>query len=117
VEFEGGNPSYPIWSGCFWGEGELPEEATSPTQKLIVTAGISLLLDDTPGEGNISLIGLDPAAAEPFLVKLTGQSMTFDLTPALLNLTAETIELSLGEASITLTPAMVSINEDALQVI
>ena len=24
VEFEGGDPSYPIWSGCCWGEGEVP---------------------------------------------------------------------------------------------
>ena len=24
VEFEGGNIDYPIWSGCFWGVGEVP---------------------------------------------------------------------------------------------
>ena len=24
VEFEGGDPDYPIWSGCFWGTGEVP---------------------------------------------------------------------------------------------
>src|SRR3954468_5999011 len=24
VEFEGGDPSFPIWSGCFWADDELP---------------------------------------------------------------------------------------------
>jgi hypothetical protein len=27
VEFEGGDPDYPIWSGCFWGEDQIPEGA------------------------------------------------------------------------------------------
>jgi hypothetical protein len=27
VEFEGGDPSYPIWTGCFWADGELPDDS------------------------------------------------------------------------------------------
>jgi len=27
VEFEGGDPDYPIWSGCFWGADQLPQFA------------------------------------------------------------------------------------------
>ncbi|UBF28589.1 phage baseplate assembly protein V [Kovacikia minuta CCNUW1] len=27
VEFEAGDPNYPIWVGCFWGEDQLPEAA------------------------------------------------------------------------------------------
>lgn len=30
VEFEGGNPDYPIWTGCFWGIGETPALALAP---------------------------------------------------------------------------------------
>ena len=26
VEFESGNPDYPIWAGCFWGTGEAPAQ-------------------------------------------------------------------------------------------
>ena len=26
VEFEGGDPDYPIWTGCFWGTGEVPAQ-------------------------------------------------------------------------------------------
>ncbi len=46
IEFEGGDISYPIWTGCYWRQGEVPPEAT-PTVKAIVTAGgHKILLDD-----------------------------------------------------------------------
>lgn len=49
VEFEGGDPGFPIWSGCFWGRGELPTEAHSPGTNLFKTAEVTLTLADTPG--------------------------------------------------------------------
>jgi uncharacterized protein involved in type VI secretion and phage assembly len=46
IEFEGGDVSYPIWSGCYWRADELPADAT-PTVKTIATPqGLKLLLDD-----------------------------------------------------------------------
>src|SRR5689334_1403488 len=30
IEFEGGDPDYPIWTGCFWEEGQVPLEAPPP---------------------------------------------------------------------------------------
>jgi len=46
IEFEGGEVSCPIWTGCYWRKDELPEDAT-PTVKTIVTpAGLKILLDD-----------------------------------------------------------------------
>ena len=50
VEFEGGDVSRAIWTGCYWAQGELPGDATSPDIKLIVTAAASLRIDDTQGE-------------------------------------------------------------------
>ncbi len=39
VEFEGGDPSYPIWSGFFWADNQLPEDENgtqaSPGLKII----------------------------------------------------------------------------------
>ena len=29
IEFEGGDPNYPIWCGTFWGEGEGPQPAST----------------------------------------------------------------------------------------
>jgi Type VI secretion system/phage-baseplate injector OB domain len=49
VECEGGDPNYPIWSGCFWGIGEMP---AVPQVKVFKTDGITLTLNDLPGVGD-----------------------------------------------------------------
>jgi len=51
VEFEGGDPAYPIWSGFFWADDQLPEDETgaqaSPGLKIIRSqAGLLLALSD-----------------------------------------------------------------------
>jgi len=47
VEFEAGDVSYPVWSGCYWRADEKPAEA-SPTVKAIKTkSGHTILLDDS----------------------------------------------------------------------
>ena len=45
VEFEGGDPSYPIWVGGYWRSGEYPSQASSTT-RVIVTQSGSLAFDD-----------------------------------------------------------------------
>jgi uncharacterized protein involved in type VI secretion and phage assembly len=49
IEFEGGDPSYPIWAGCGWRDGEIPQDAT-PKVKVIVTAAPHKLLFDDDGQ-------------------------------------------------------------------
>lgn len=49
VEFEGGDPSYPIWSGFFWADGEVPENALA-TLKILKTDSATLHFDDMTGE-------------------------------------------------------------------
>lgn len=53
IEFEGGETSRPIWTGCFWGKGELPPDAASADIKLIVTDAAKLTIDD--GAGSVEL--------------------------------------------------------------
>jgi len=50
VEFEGGDVSRAIWTGCYWAKGDLPSDATSADTKLIVTDTCSLKIDDQSGE-------------------------------------------------------------------
>lgn len=46
IEFEGGDVSYPIWTGCYWRDDEIPSDAC-PKKKLIATkSGHKVLLDD-----------------------------------------------------------------------
>jgi len=49
VEFEGGDPSFPIWTGCFWADGELPSTA-APGIKLWKTDAVTITLDDDAEE-------------------------------------------------------------------
>ena len=51
IEFEAGDVSLPIWTGCFWGDGELPKDETgsdsTPPRKIIRSEeGLLISLDD-----------------------------------------------------------------------
>ena len=49
VEFEGGDPCFPIWSGCFWGDGQAPADA-NPAVKVLETAVMVLQAKDDDKE-------------------------------------------------------------------
>ena len=61
IEFEHGDPEYPIWSGCWWGSvAEVPPSLLvppPPSGKVLIRTdgGHSVLIDDTPGIGGITL--------------------------------------------------------------
>jgi len=51
IEFEAGDVSRPIWSGCWWGDNQLPKDEsgsdTKPSRKIIRTAdGLLLAMND-----------------------------------------------------------------------
>jgi hypothetical protein len=101
VEFEGGDPDYPIWSGCFWGVGEVPALPALAQMKVIKTDCITLTLSDMPGIGGVTLEVNPPAVATPL-------KLVFDLSG---------IELNNGAATVKLSPVSVSVNNGALEVI
>jgi uncharacterized protein involved in type VI secretion and phage assembly len=103
IEFENGDPDYPIWIGGWWGSvAELPTTLLAPpppyNKVLIQTdGGNSILLDDTPGIGGVTI--QTPG----------GQKI---------KMSALGIEIDDGQGgSIKLTGPQVSINEGALEVI
>lgn len=55
VEFEGGDPNFPILAGCFWGSGEVPASPAVPFKKVFKTDTATLTLDDTPGAGGVTI--------------------------------------------------------------
>jgi uncharacterized protein involved in type VI secretion and phage assembly len=55
VEFEGGDPDYPIWSGCFWGLGEVPALPAVAQMKVFKTDMGTITLNDLPGVGGIKI--------------------------------------------------------------
>lgn len=93
IEFEGGDVSYPIWTGCFWRAGELPSEAT-PTVRGIVTASPhQLLFDDDAGEVTLG--------------DSNGGSVVFD---------SDGVTTTRGQQTVAVTDASVALNSDAFKV-
>jgi hypothetical protein len=101
VEFEGGDPDYPIWAGCFWGEGEMPVTPATPGTSVFRTAGVTVTVDDRPGSGGLTLLVGPPAV--PALLKLA--------------LTGSGIEVVNGASSVKLSSLSVNVNNGALEVI
>lgn len=101
MEFEQGDPSYPIWSGCLWGtSAEMPSALLlSPAEQvMIVTAGgMSITLTDVAGKAGIIL---ETASG------------------AKISMTSSGIELDNGQgASVKLSGTSVSVNNGALDVV
>ena len=100
IEFEQGNPDYPIWSGSWFGSvAEIPPILLAPPYKKVMIAtdgGNSILLDDTPGVGGITL---ETSGGQKIKILGTG------------------IEIDNGSgATIKLTGPQVSVNSGALEV-
>ena len=53
VEFEGGDVSKPIWSGCFWNSGMAP--GNDVLKKTIKTLAATLTLSESPGDPEITI--------------------------------------------------------------
>lgn len=93
IEFEAGDVSYPIWSGCFWRADELPSDATPTTRGLVTAAPHKLLFDDSGDEVHIE--------------DSNGGTIAF---------TSDGVETSTGTASVAVGTGEVSVNDGALKV-
>lgn len=96
IEFEHGNPDYPIWSGCFWAQGEVPVSPAVPEKKMLKTDIGTITLDDTPGAGGITI---ETSAGMKIVITTSG------------------IEIDNGQGgTVKLSGPKVSINDTALEV-
>lgn len=104
VEFEQGNPDYPIWVGCFWGStAEIPALAllTPPTTPAITF--------QTPLQNGMTISDMPGPTGGIMLKSTTGASL-------IVNDTGIYIQNGKG-AAITLVGPTVTINNGALTVI
>ena len=109
IEFEGGDPTYPIWTGCFWQDQEVPTEvgtnADDPSQvKVFKTRVVSVFVDDTDQKGQVNLKFNDPTIQECPTIT------------AVLNSTGLVITVtgSKGTSKITMTPELIQTDSVAL---
>ncbi len=95
IEFEHGDPDYPIWTGCFWAQGELPATPAAPEMKVLKTDMGTITLNDAPGAGGITI---ETTAGMKIMISSAG------------------IEITNGQGGIKLTGPQVSVNNGALEV-
>lgn len=93
IEFEAGDTSKPIWTGFWWGRGEIPEPGGEKTRVFATSKGHKLVLDD--------------AAGEVRLEHGKGASIT---------LTDSDITLAVGSKKIVISKTSVEVNGGALEV-
>lgn len=137
VEFEGGNPDAPIWSGCFWLEGQVPAlgagassggeggSGPKPDTKFWKTETISMVLDDTSDQkGGFSLKVEPPAVKNELTMVFDKEGITITCSPSVVKLQTEQITIDHpqgkitmkdGEISITLASASITMSESSIK--
>jgi len=108
VEFEQGDPDYPIWTGGFWGQvADVPIFATAPPA---IPPGQNIVLQTT-GQ---NMIMVSDSAPTP----VTGGIVLKSVSGAMIVVNETGIYISNGQgATITLTGPAVDINLGALTVV
>lgn len=126
VEFEGGDPSYPIWTGCFWNEDEAPMPAArDPLIRMFKTPSHTLMFNDTPEEGGITLMSEPPAVDDIITLNFSSEGVMLTAPPAVFNMSIEegitlefppgVISMTEAEVSATLPPSSLVISEEAAE--
>jgi hypothetical protein len=107
IEFEGGDISRPIWSGCWFASGQRPAPQGEKVRLLATAAGHQLFVDEDADE--IRLV--HPGGAE---VKLGASEITLSLGSCSLKIT--TSEINLNNGMVKVTTAGASLVNDAFKV-
>jgi hypothetical protein len=93
IEFEGGDVSYPIWTGCFWRDGEVPSDVAADVKVIVTVSSLEVKLNDSASSITVS----DP----------NGNTVTLD---------GDGITLANGGQQVVISSSSVSVNDGALEV-
>lgn len=89
VEFEGGDPDYPIWCGGFWRLGQTPAVPAIPQMKVLATDTFKLTINElVPGvpQVQIEVTGSGSVAFAVQGVQVTASPGTLGLSGTLITL-------------------------------
>jgi hypothetical protein len=93
IEFEGGDVSFPIWTGGFWREGEVPSDVDDDVKVIVTASQFEIKIDDDQESVTIT--------------DSNGNTITLD---------ADGISLANGDQEVVVSDESVSINDGALEV-
>lgn len=127
IEFEHGDPEYPVWTGVWWGSlAEMPPTLLAPPppwKKVMVRTegGHSVLLDDTPGVGGITLetAGGQKVVMNQMMIEIdNGMGAKITLQGPQVKIEGAVVEVAnTTGASVKLQGPQVSVNNGALEVL
>ena len=107
IEFEGGDISRPIWSGCWWASGQRPSPEGEKVRLLATSAGHKVVIDEDADEMRV----VHPGGAE---IRLSADEIVLSLGACELKIT--TTEISLNQGMVKVTTAGASLVNDAFKV-
>jgi uncharacterized protein involved in type VI secretion and phage assembly len=103
IEYEQGDPDYPIWSGCWWGSAAEP-----PALALAAAPGVPSIVLQTQAQNTLMISDI-PGAAGGILLKTN--------TGAMISISQTGIIITNGQgASIVMAGPSVTVNQGALVV-
>ncbi|BAY08533.1 phage baseplate assembly protein V [Calothrix sp. NIES-2098] len=121
VEFEGGDPDYPIWAGCFWGENELPQNAKvdDPVKvQVFRVEGITLTLSNLGDNKGVTLEVENPVVERKLKMVFNADGIEInnkDETTA--KWMADKIELkNRANSTVTITADTIELKESAIEI-
>ena len=106
VEFEQGNPDYPIWVGCFWGSAAetpvLAKTAPAPTPAITMQTPLKngLVISDGLGPLGVGGIVIQSATGATLAVNDTGIFIN-NGKGAQISMVGPTVDINLGALTVT----------------
>ena len=107
IEFEAGDISRPIWSGCWFASDQRPSPNGEKVRLLATSAGHQVLIDEDADE----IVIKHPGGPE---IKLTSSEITLTVSQCELRITSS--EINLNNGMVKVTTAGASLVNDAFKV-
>jgi uncharacterized protein involved in type VI secretion and phage assembly len=108
VEFEAGDPSFPVWTGFFWADDQLPDGATAATTKVLRTLKTSIVLDDDAPQIH--------AAVDEAGELTVGDDVVLTRNQATLTVATDGVTSEVGSGKVAVEASGVSVNNGAWEV-
>lgn len=107
IEFEAGDISRPIWTGCWFAQGDRPDPSTAKARVFATTAGHKLVLDDDASKVQL----LHSGGAE-----LTMEDSQITLKMGLCQIVLSSSDININHGMLKITTAGASLVNDAFKV-
>lgn len=121
VEFEGGDPDYPIWTGCFWGDNELPQNArvNDPAKvQVFRTEGITFTLSNLGNNKGLTIEVEKPIVDRKLKMVFNGEGIEINnQDETTIKLAANMIEIKNRDSStITVNQNDIQLKESSIEI-